>query len=84
MPVPDEISQCKGRILIVKAMKRIRSRAVIDIIVAWLMLRRSFPRSLSPLVMRSLDNVSFIPNLSHLVLQLNGVFYLILRLILPY
>ena len=52
--MPDGISQRKGRILIVKAMKRIRSRAEMDIIVAWLMLSRSFPRFLRLLVMRSL------------------------------
>jgi hypothetical protein len=34
---------------------------------------------LSLSVMRSLDNVSFIPNLSHLFIVVNGVFYLILR-----
>ncbi len=60
--MPDGISQRKGRILIVKAMKRIRSKADTDIIVAWLMLSRSFPMFLRLLVMRSFDKVSLIPN----------------------
>ena len=59
--MPDGISQRKGRILIVKAMKRIRRRADMDIIVAWLMLSRSFPRFLRLLIMRSFDSVSLIP-----------------------
>ena len=59
--MPDGISQRKGRILIVNAMKIIRSRAEMDIIVAWLMLSRSFPRFLRLLVTRSFDNVSLIP-----------------------
>ena len=59
--MPEGISQRKGRILIVKAMKRIRSRADTDIIVAWLMLSRSFPRFLRLSVMRSFDNVFLIP-----------------------
>ena len=59
--MPDGISQRTGRILIVKAMKRIRSKADTEIIVAWLMLSRSFPRFLKLLVTRSFDNVSLIP-----------------------
>ncbi len=59
--MPDGISQRKGRILIVKAMKIIRSRAAMDMMLAWLMLSRSFPRFFRLLVMRSFDNVSLIP-----------------------
>jgi len=77
--VPVGISQRRGRILIVNATKRIKTKADMEIIVAWLRLGRNRPRFLNLSVMRSLDNVSFIPNLSHLFIVVNGVFYLILR-----
>jgi len=47
----------------VKATKRMRRSAVNEIILPWLRLRRSFPRFLK----RSFDNVSLIPNVSHLL-----------------
>ena len=59
--MPEGISQRMGRILIVKAMKIIRSRAEMEIMFAWLMLSRSFPKFLRLPVMRSFDNVSLIP-----------------------
>ena len=77
--MPVGISQRRGRILIVNATKRIKIKADMEIIVAWLRLGRNRPRFLNLSVMRSLDNVSLIPNLSHLFIVVNGVFYLILR-----
>ena len=61
----------------VNATKRIKTKADMDIIVAWLRLGRNRPRFLSLSVMRSLDKVSFIPNLSHLFVLVDEVFYLI-------
>ena len=77
--MPVGISQRNGRILMVNATKRIKTKADMDIIVEWLRLGRRLPRFLSLSVMRSLDKVSLIPNLSHLFIVVNGVFYLILR-----
>jgi hypothetical protein len=76
--VPCGISQRNGKILIVNATKRIKIKADMEIIVEWLMLGRNLPKFLNLSVMRSLDNVSFIPNVSHPFLLVNAVFYLIL------
>ena len=78
--MPDWISHCKGRILMVNAMKRMRMSADKDIIFPWLRLRRNPPRFLRPSVKRSFDSFSLIPNVSHLFILVYGVFYLMLRL----
>ena len=64
--MPDGISHRRGRIRMVKATKRMRSRADMDIIFPWLRLRRSFPRFLRLSVMFPVDSLSLIPNVSHL------------------
>ena len=78
--MPCGISQRNGKILMVKATKRIRRSADRDIILPWLRLRRNRPRFFSLSVTCSFDNVSLIPNLSHLFVLVYEVFYLILRL----
>ena len=78
--MPCGISQRNGKILMVKATKRIRISADRDITLPWLKLRRNRPRFFSLSATDSFDNVSLIPCLSHLSVLVDNVFYLILRL----